>query len=491
MKTQDDHIRRTYFMENTENKRARSSVAMDLTEGQPMKLIIRFAVPLLLGILLQQFYSLVDSLIVGRYVGREALAGVGSTGSVNFIVLGLCMGVCNGFSVLIAQRFGARDYSGLRKAIANSIWLCVFIGVTVTVVVVALCKQILIWMNTPDTIFHFAYVYIVIIFAGIPMIILYNFSAGVLRALGDSKSPIIFLAVAAVLNIGLDLILIVYFHMGTEGAAIATVVSQGISGIMCVIYIKKRFPLLAYEPGEKRPDRDLMKLLLGIGLPMGLQYSITGIGSVILQTSVNGLGDSAIAAIAAALKVHILLSCPLDGLGQAMAPFAGQNVGAKKIDRISQGLKSAVICGFCVCAILIVIVFFIGRGAVSLFLDRENLSPEIVTEIIEYGNKYLIITAFFDVMLALVNIVRFTIQGMGFSGFAMFAGLLEMIARILAGVFLVPWLGFTGACLASPLAWIFADSFLVPAFFHCRKKLMKAADGQFSSKCDSSQQTDI
>ena len=459
-------------MKNTNSKNARASAAKDLTQGQPMKLIIQFAVPLLLGILLQQFYSLVDSLIVGRYVGKEALAGVGSTGSVNFIVLGLCMGVCNGFSVLIAQRFGARDYSALRKAIANSIWLCAGLSVIVTLVILIMCRQILEWMHTPESIFHYAYVYIFIIFAGIPMIILYNFSAGVLRALGDSKSPIIFLAIAAVLNIGLDLLLIVNFHMGTEGAAIATVASQGISGILCVIYIKKRFPLLKFEPGESRPDKSLMRLLLGIGLPMGLQYSITGIGSVILQTSVNGLGDSAIAAIAAALKVHILLSCPLEGLGQAMAPFAGQNVGARKIDRVSQGLKSAVICGFCVCAILIVLVFLIGKGAVSLFLDSETMSAETMKEIIDYGNRYLIITAFFDVLLALVNIVRFTIQGMGFSSFAMFAGLLEMIARILAGVFLVPTLGFTGACLASPLAWIFADAFLVPAFFHCRNKLI-------------------
>ena len=460
-------------MEEKVIKGRRSSAAKDLTEGQPMILIIKFAIPLLLGILLQQFYSLVDSLIVGRYVGKEALAGVGSTGSVNFIVLGLCMGVCNGFSVLIAQRFGAKDYAGLRKAIANSIWLCAGLSAVVTVVILILCRRILIWMNTPETIFHYAYVYIFIIFARIPMIILYNFSAGVLRALGDSKSPIIFLAIAAILNIGLDLLLIVNFHMGTEGAAIATVVSQGVSGILCVIYIKKRFPLLALEPGEGRPDRDLMKLLLGIGLPMGLQYSITGIGSVILQASVNGLGDSAIAAIAAALKVHILLSCPLDGLGQAMAPFAGQNVGAKKIDRVSQGLKSAIICGFCVCALLIIIVFFIRRGAVSLFLDSKTMSAETMKEIIDYGSRYLIITAFFYVLLALVNIVRFTIQGMGFSSFAMCAGVLEMIARILASVILVPALGFTGACLASPLAWVFADSFLVPAFFHCKKKLTK------------------
>ena len=457
-----------------ETKDRKAAPVKDLTEGQPMKLIILFALPLLLGILLQQFYSLVDALIVGRYVGKEALAGVGATGSVNFIVLGLIMGVCNGFSVLLAQRFGARDYHGLRKAVANSIRLCVIIGVGVTVVVFVLCRTILIWMRTPDNIFHYSYVYLAIIFAGIPLMMLYNFAAGVLRALGDSKSPIIFLAIAAVLNIGLDLILIVWFGMGTEGAAIATVFSQGFSGMLCVFYIRKKFDILKFEPGEKEADRDLMKLLLSIGLPMGLQYSITGIGSVILQASVNGLGDSAIAAVTAALKVHILLSCPLDGLGQAMAPFAGQNVGAKKLDRVGQGLKSALICGFVVCACILVLGYFIGEGAISLFLDKEELTPEVVSEIVGYGFKYLMITACFDVLLAFVNIVRFTIQGMGFSNFAMIAGVLEMIARILAGVFLIPAIGFTGACLASPLAWIFADAFLIPAYFHCKRTLDKA-----------------
>ena len=452
-------------------KEKKASPVRDLTEGQPMKLIILFALPMLLGILLQQFYSLVDSLIVGRYVGKEALAGVGSTGAVNFIVLGLCMGICNGFAVLLSQRFGARDYSGLRKAVANSIWLCAGIGVAVTVIVVLLCRSILTMMNTPESIFDYAYSYIWIIFAGIPMMMLYNFAAGVLRALGDSKSPILFLAIAAVLNIGLDLLLIVNGGMGTEGAAIATVFSQGVSGALCVVYIKKKFPVLKMQPGEMRPDKELIGTLLGIGLPMGLQYSITGIGSVILQTSVNGLGDTVIASITAGLKVHILISCPLEGLGQAMAPFAGQNVGARKLDRVGQGLKSALLVAVAVWVVLIALAFLIGESSVNLFLDKETLAPEVVREIVDYGGRYLVITALFDYLLALVNIVRFTIQGMGFSNFAMIAGVLEMVARILAGVFLVPWLGFVGACLASPLAWVFADAFLIPAYYHCKKKL--------------------
>ncbi len=458
-------------MENTKEKT--TSAAKDLTEGKPGKLIVAFAMPLLLGILLQQFYSLVDALIVGRYVGKEALAGVGSTGAVNFIVMGLCMGVCNGFAVVLAQCFGARDYDRLRKALTNSIWLAVGIGGAVTVTVTLLCKRILIWMNTPDSVFKYAYIYIVIVFAGIPMLMLYNFAAGVLRALGDSRSPILFLIVAAFLNIGLDLLLIVNFGMKTEGAAIATVMSQGVAGALCVVYIKRKFDILKMQPGDWKLNKELMKTLISIGLPMGLQYSITGIGSVILQTSVNTLGDSALAAMTAGLKVHIVLSCPLEGLGQAMAPYAGQNVGAKKIERVGQGVRSALFWSYVTCACILAAVLAFGKPAINLFLDKETLTPAEIEEIVNLGAHYLIIIAIFDSLLVLIQILRFTIQGMGFSNFAMLAGVLEMVARILAGMFLVPWLGFTGACLASPLAWLFADAFLIPAYFHCKNKLAK------------------
>ncbi len=459
----------------TATKEKTTSPARDLTEGQPMKLIILFALPMLLGLFLQQFYSLVDSMIVGNYVGEKALAGVGSTGAINFIVLvGLCIGVCNGFSVILAQRYGAKDLEGLRRALANSIWLCMILGGTVTVLVSVFCKPILKLMRTPDNIFEYAHAYLWIIFIGIPFMLLYNQAAGVLRALGDSRSPLIFLIISAFLNIGLDLLLIVKFGMGTEGAAIATVFSQGFSGVLCIVYIKKKFPILKMKRDEMRPDKVIMKNLLSVGLPMGLQYSITGIGSVILQASVNGLGDSAIAAITAAQKVQILLACPLDGLGQAMAPFAGQNVGAKKIDRVGQGLKSAVICGMAVSLMIVCICAVIGRTAVSLFLDKTELTPDQVETILNYGTQFLFITACFDPLLALVNTVRFTIQGMGFSNFAMLAGVLEMIARSLVGLFLIPLVGFIGACFAGPLAWVFADAFLIPAYFHCKKVLSSA-----------------
>lgn len=437
----------------------------DLTTGFPMKLIIGFAFPMFLGLLFQQFYSMVDTVIVGRYLGVDPFAGVGSTSSLNFIVIGFCMGFCSGFAVLVAQRFGARDYTGLRKMVANSIWLSCIFGLALTILMVVFCKPLLRLMNTPDNIFRYAYVYIVIIFAGIPCTILYNLTAAVIRALGDSKSPIIFLAISSVINIVLDYVFIVIVGMNVEGAAIATVISQGVSGAICIFFMKKRFDILRMEHGDMQAEPSYMARLAGVGLPMGLQYSITGIGSVILQTAVNGLGSLYVASMAAGTKITALLMCPLDALGQTMAPYAGQNVGAGRIDRVSRGLKAAAVCGFVVSAFMMLVVIFFSDSLAMLFMDERN------SDILALNHRFLLINIAFYFLLTLVNTVRFTIQGMGFSTFAVIAGVFEMAARTLAGMVFVPVFGFTGACVASPLAWLFADIFLIPAFFHCRKKL--------------------
>lgn len=439
----------------------------DLTEGSPMKLIIGFALPMFLGLLFQQFYSMVDTVIVGKYLGVDPFAGVGSTGSLNFIVIGFCSGLCNGFAVLVAQKFGARDYRGLRKMVANSIWLSAVLGVIITTLMIVFCKPLLHLMNTPDDIFRYAYVYIVIIFAGIPCTILYNITAAIIRALGDSKSPIIFLAISSILNIVLDYVFIVLFGMNVEGAALATVISQGVSGVICISFMKKRFSILKMEQGDMKPEFSCMLSLSGVGIPMGLQYSITGIGSVVLQTAVNGLGSVYVASMAAGTKLSSLLMCPLDALGQTMAPYAGQNVGAGKIERVEKGLKSASLCGFIISAVMMGVVLLFGNQLAMLFLDEGN------SQVLRLTNRYLIINVAFYFLLTLVNTVRFTIQGMGYSAFAVFAGVFEMVARSLAGAILVPVFGFAGACVASPLAWLFADAFLIPAFIFCKKRLKR------------------
>lgn len=444
-----------------------SSPAKDLTVGSPMKLILGFAFPMFLGLLFQQFYSLVDTMIVGKYLGVDPFAGVGSTGSLNFIVIGFCMGLCSGFSVPISQSFGAKDFPLLRKMVTNSVWLCTFFSVVITTLMLLFCRPVLTWMNTPENIFEYAYIYIFIIFAGIPCTILYNMTAAILRALGDSKSPIIFLAISSAINIGLDLLLIIVFRMGVEGAALATVVSQGVSGVISIIYIKKKFDILAMEKGDWKLERHLAGKLTGVGIPMGLQYSITGIGSVILQTAVNGLGSIYVASMTAGSKINIFLACPFDALGQTMAPYAGQNIGARKLDRVGKGLRAACIIGFIVSGLMVIVVKLFGGQLTMLFLDEKD--PVIM----QNSTQFLIIVSAFYCLLTLVNTVRFTIQGMGFSSLAIIAGVMEMLARGIAGMLLVPAFGYLGACYSSPLAWLFADAFLIPAFFFCKRKVAR------------------
>lgn len=444
-----------------------SSPAKDLTVGSPMKLILGFAFPMFLGLLFQQFYSLVDTMIVGKYLGVDPFAGVGSTGSLNFIVIGFCMGLCSGFSVPISQSFGAKDFRMLRKMVTNSVWLCTFFSVVITTLMLVFCRPVLTLMNTPENIFEYAYVYIFIIFAGIPCTILYNMTAAILRALGDSKSPIIFLAISSAINIGLDLLLIIVFRMGVEGAALATVVSQGVSGVISIIYIKKKFDILAMEKGDWKLERHLAGKLTGVGIPMGLQYSITGIGSVILQTAVNGLGSIYVASMTAGSKINVFLACPFDALGQTMAPYAGQNIGARKLDRVGKGLRAACIIGFIVSGLMVIVVKLFGGQLTMLFLDEKD--PVIM----QNSTQFLIIVSAFFCLLTLVNTVRFTIQGMGFSSLAIIAGVMEMIARGIAGVLLVPAFDYIGACYSSPLAWLLADAFLIPAFFLCKRKVAR------------------
>ena len=444
-----------------------SSPAKDLTVGSPMKLILGFAFPMFLGLLFQQFYSLVDTMIVGKYLGVDPFAGVGSTGSLNFIVIGFCMGLCSGFSDPISQSFGAKDFPLLRKMVTNSVWLCTFFSVVITTLMLLFCRPVLTWMNTPENIFEYAYIYIFIIFAGIPCTILYNMTAAILRALGDSKSPIIFLAISSAINIGLDLLLIIVFRMGVDGAALATVVSQGVSGVISIIYIKKKFDILAMEKGDWKLERHLAGKLTGVGIPMGLQYSITGIGSVILQTAVNGLGSIYVASMTAGSKINIFLACPFDALGQTMAPYAGQNIGARKLDRVGKGLRAACIIGFIVSGLMVIVVKLFGDQLTMLFLDEKD--PVIM----QNSTQFLIIVSAFYCLLTLVNTVRFTIQGMGFSSLAIIAGVMEMIARGIAGMLLVPAFGYLGACYSSPLAWLLADAFLIPAFFLCKRKVAR------------------
>lgn len=436
----------------------------DMTNGSPMKLILGFSVPLLFGFLFQQFYNLVDTLIVGRFLGVDALAAVGATGSLNFLIIGFCMGVCNGFAIPLAHRFGAGDYKAMRAFMMNAVYLAVVFAAVMTVLTVVYCKPILRLMRTPENIIDDAYIYIVIIFAGIPATYLYNLISGIIRSMGDSRTPVVFLTIASVLNIALDLVLIITFDMGVAGAALATVVSQAVSGLGCLIYSLGKFEILHADEEERKINTFYMKTLCNMGVPMGLQYSITAIGSVILQSAVNTLGSDAVAAMTAGSRISMFFCCPYDALGSTMATYGGQNVGAKKLDRIREGLKSCSILGIVYSIIAFVVLFFAGEWLAGFFVESARAS------IIGDVQLFLMLNSAFYIPLAFVNIVRFLIQGMGYSKFAVLAGVFEMVARALVGFVFVPVFGFPAACIASPVAWIFADAFLFPAYFHVYKK---------------------
>ena len=431
-----------------------------MTHGSPMKLILGFTIPLLFGNLFQQFYSMVDTIIVGRVLGTGPLAAVGSTGSVTFLIIGFCLGLCSGFAIPVAQRFGSRDYDELRRFIGNAVWLCVGFGALLTLLTVVFCRNILELMGTPADILDDAYAYLVIIFAGIPATFLYNMLAGIQRALGDSRTPVVFLVIASVINIVLDVVLIVMIPLGVAGAALATVVSQLAAGLACLVYASRHYEVLRMSRDDFKLRAPYVRRLIGMGLPMALQTSITAIGSVILQASVNSLGSQAVASVTAGSKLYMFFACAYDAMGVTMSTYSGQNIGARKIDRIGQGVKACGIVGIVYSVLALLVIVFFGKWLLLLFVDASE------TAILAAAYQYLLTSGLFLIPLTYVNVLRLTIQGMGYSRLAMFAGVFEMVARGGTGALLVPAFGFAAACFAGPIAWLMADSFLIPAYFH-------------------------
>jgi putative MATE family efflux protein len=437
----------------------------DMTSGNPLKLIMGFCLPLMVGSLFQQFYNMADTIIVGRFVGVQALAAVGSTGNLNYLVLGFAIGICSGFSIPMAQAFGAQDYSALRRYTANTLWLTLGFGAVITIVTVWLTRSILILTRTPDDIFDLSYIYIVTIFAGIPMTLLYNMCSAIMRALGDSKRPLYFLLFASALNIGLDILFILAFDAGVFGAALATVISQGVAGVASLWYLVKEFKILHWSKEEGRLSVYHCGKLCAMGLPMGLQCSITAIGGVVLQAAVNGLGSAIVAAQTAGSKAGMLLSVPLESLGTSMTTYGGQNLGARKLDRIRVGVNQSLIVSTIYSAAAFVLLHFTDRFLIGLFVDGSEAA------IIANAQKMLFWNSAFYILLGILVIYRYTLQGLGFSTLAMFAGVAEMVARALVGFLLVAPLGYFAACIASPVAWVFACVFLLPAYLWAMRKL--------------------
>ncbi len=439
----------------------------DMTVGNPLRLIVGFAIPLMFSLVLQQIYSLVDTVIVGRVLGVSALGAVGSTGSINFLVLGFCTGACTGFAVPVAQRFGAKDQKAMQKFVANSIWLAVILGVIMTILTVVLCKPTLEWMHTPEDILEDAYAYIVVIFIGIPAIMFYNLLAGFIRSVGDSKTPLVIVLLTSVINIFLDIYFMMELKMGVAGAAWATVLSQLIAGFLCLFVILKRFPILHVHGETWKWDLHCVKTLLYMGLPMGLQYSITAIGSIILQTSINGLGSVVVSSLTAGQKISMFFVCPIDAIATTMTTYGGQNVGAKRLSRIGKGVWAALALSAVYCILAFLVIDRFSVAMLQLFVDVS------LTEVFDYATMFLRYNTGCYILLAILEIYRFLIQGMGFSMISVFAGVAEMIARIFAALVFVPYMGYLGVCLASPFAWVLACAFLIPTYCYIMNKLYR------------------
>ena len=451
---------------------AQKNVTRDMTQGSPLKLILTFSLPLLGGFLFQQLYSFMDTMVVGGVLGTEALAAVGDTGSLNFLINGFCMGICSGFAIPIAQAFGAKDETEMRRYVMHSVYLCAVISVLMGLLTGFFAPQLLRMLNTPEDILPLSVAYIQPVFFAIPVTVLYNMCGGVMRSLGDSKTPVIAITIAALLNIVLDYTFILAFHMGVEGAAWATVISQLISGLWCLLVIRKRFTILKMQPADKRIRAPFVRRLLAMGIPFGLQYSITAIGSLTVTYAVNGIGTIAVAAVTAGGKLSMFFCCVFDALASTMATFAGQNVGAKRLDRINQGLKASSIIGCVYCVLAFVAIYFFGKPLVGLFISQDSADRQLV---IDMAQQFLIINSALYIPLLFVNIVRFSIQGLGYTMIAMIAGLMELVGRAVVAMLLVPSLGYDAACFANPVAWILADLFLFPSTFDTNGLVVREA----------------
>ncbi len=439
----------------------------NLTEGDPARLILFFTLPLLAGNIFQQLYAFVDTLIVGRFLGVEALAAVGCTGSLMFLFIGFILGFTSGLSIYTGQRFGAKDRRGVRQSVAVCIELSAAASVVLTVIGVAFCRTFLIWMQTPPEILQGAYDFISIIYGGIFTFVLIQMQANILRALGDSRAPTIILASMLFINILLEPVAILWLGWGIPGAALATVVAWLIGNVICFFYIRAKVPAMHTRWSDWKPDRQVVMAHLKIGIPMGFQASVIAIGTVILQVALNHLGPVAVAAYAASQKVDSVALMPTMSFGMAMAAYTAQNYGARKFARIEEGVKKCIYMsvGFSIAAGAAVIFF--GPSIMHLFVGDGQ------EQVIEYGQTYLVVNGVCYWILALLFIFRFTLQGLGKSMAPTIAGVMELIMRAAAAVFLVEWLGYLGACCASPLAWIGACVPLAVAFFLTRKHMRK------------------
>ena len=436
-----------------------------MTQGNPLKVMLQFAFPLLIGNLLQQTYNIIDAAIVGQSLGAQALASVGASTSVQFLVLGFCMGSCTGFGIPVAKYFGASDLKHMKNIIFNGAVLTAVIAVIITVLCTLLCPWILQVLSVQSDIYANAYSYLMIIFLGLPFTLLYNYLSSILRAVGDSRTPFLFLAFSAVLNIFLDLFFILVADWGCAGAAFATIAAQAISGILCLIVIIRRMEVLWLSKENRVVRGDSITELLQMGLPTGLQFSITAIGSMVMQSANNGLGGDYVSAFTAGAKLKQFTMCPFDAIATSVSVFCSQNYGAGKIDRIHKGLRQGIAVGVGYGLFAGLILIFAGRPLSMIFVSKD------ASGVLDASAKYLRCMGYFYWSLGILNVTRMVTQGLGHSGRAFFSGVMEMIARTIVSLGFIETFGYTAICFADQTAWIAACCYIAPTCLYCLKKI--------------------
>lgn len=419
-----------------------------MTSGNPAKLLLLFALPVIFGNMFQQLYSIVDTIIVGRALGVHALAAVGCTGSITFLVLGFVNGFTQGLAIITSQRFGAEDEEGVKNSFAASILLSISVVIIMTIAAMLLANTILQALKTPDDIIHDAYIYLQINFFGIFAPVFFNMFSSMIRALGDSKRPLYFLITACFINIILDLIFVCIFHMGVAGAAWATIIAQSIAALFCLFHIKKHIPQLQLEKRHFQTVGNEWKEHLVFGLPMAFQMSIIAIGSMILQSALNSLGAISVAAYTAAQKIDSIATMPLSSFGAAISTYTAQNYGAGKIERIKKGVFQCILLSVGFSIFMGILNITAGGQMASVFVGNGE------KEVLELAKQYLVINGVSYWTLSLLFIYRLTLQGLEQNIIPTVTGIMELVMRILGAWVLVQHFGFAGAAASNPLAWV-------------------------------------
>ena len=445
----------------------------NLTEGDPARLIFFFALPLVAGNMMQQLYAFIDTLIVGRFLGVNSLAAVGCTGSLMFLTLGFIMGFCTGVTIYTGQRFGAGDAQGVRRSAAACVVLGILVVLTLTAIILPLTRSLLLLMETPAEIIDGAQDFISIVFAGLTIFLLLYLQNCLIRSLGDSTTPTIFLAVTLAINVVLEPVAILVLGWGIPGAALATVFSQAIGAVLFFVYIWRRVPALHTRWTDWKPDRAALMAHLRMGLPMAFQASVIAFGAIILQVALNNLGAIPVAAYAATQKIDAVAVMPMLSFGYALAAYTAQNYGAQKYERIHMGVRACLKMSMAFAVGIGALLIAFGSHVLALFVGADAAGAE---EVIAYGETFLLVNGSTYVILALLLVYRNVLQGLGQSVIPTIAGAMELLMRAAAAIFLCTYLGFFGACLANPLAWIGAAVPVVLAYLWTEKTLRPAAE---------------